>query len=167
MNRLDKSVLLGSVLLTFMGVLTSSKAVIASTFECAETVSFCVKTNGDNECAERLTVCNKYKQDVLKCEQWVDAYDIRVDYKDTHSWDCGESSHCTSKRACYGTPGRLARYDGWLGSNCGADPSIGRCTLAKTCPLPYYTRVNVKVCSRWDINVKFGNATIDKNLIEY
>ena len=30
-----------------------------------------------------------------------------------------------------------------------------------------YDRVDVKVCSRWDINVKFGNAEIDPNLIEY
>ncbi len=165
MNRLDKSVLLGSVLLTFMGGLTSSKAVIASTFECAETVSFCVKMNGDKECAERLTVCNKYKQDVLKCEQWVDAYDIRVDYRNTHSWSCGSSWHCTTKKSCYGTPGRLAEYKGRYGSGCRVGE--GRCEVAGTCPLPYYTRVNVKVCSRWDINVKFGNAEIDPNLIEY
>ena len=141
----------------------------ASTFECAETVSFCVKTeweNGSGNCAERLTVCNKYKEDVLKCEEWVNGFDMqyrewyqnvqeRVEYC-AHDWRCRNNGH---------TP------KGWFTPANGKDCPIGEegCYYYKTVSKKFstYDRVDVKVCSRWDINVKFGNATIDKNLIEY
>ena len=141
----------------------------ASTFECEKMESFCIDPN--NNCSKRLSVCNKYKQDVLKCEDYVDGYDIReVQYEDTIAdWSCGHTWHCTVKKNCGSTHDKnLRRIGEWYGSGC----KIGeeKCEVANVCKKVIktrYDRVNVKVCSRWDINVKFGNAEIDPNLIEY
>ena len=129
----------------------------ASTFECAETISFCVKTSGGNgsgNCTERLTVCNKYKEDVLKCEEWVDGFDMKYrEWKDKESYEiCQWERPGGCDYVSYGVKPCYATYK-W---RCYRD--VKKST---------YDRVDVKVCSRWDINVKFGNAEIDPNLIEY
>lgn len=133
----------------------------ASTFECAETVSFCVKTSGGNgsgNCTERLSVCNKYKEDVLKCEEWVNGFDMKYrEWKEQEMyevcrWPNEDKPNSTCYKQSYGVKPCYAKNK-W------------RCF--RTVTRSTYDRVNVKVCSRWDINVKFGNAEIDPNLIEY
>lgn len=165
MNRLDKSVLLGSVLLTFMGGLTSSKAVFADVAKCLEWKSVCIKSSGANmtgNCVEKISLCSKYESDALKCVKYEKMY---VDFIESYQsrYKCNFVSTCYSEIGKYD----ICEDKHSISVSCPVWNSIWHCWswCYETKYRTAYRKENV--CVQWDINIKFGNAEIDPNLIEY
>lgn len=161
MNRLNKSVhFLGSIFLTFMCVITIPNTSFAEVAKCIKKVEICTKQNGDKECLEKLSFCAEYENNALKCTEPITGYDIQYKTwnKNVTKWKCecknGDNPGCA--------------YLGWADGCCaGTGKSRWDCPYTATEKREAWERVPVQVCAKWDINVQFGNANIDPNLIEY
>lgn len=164
MNRLNKSVhFLGSIFLTFMCVITIPNTSFGQVAKCVKEVEICTNQNGSGACSEKLKLCAEYEDNVLKCTQAITGYNTQYKtwYENVTKWRCGcaWNSPCSGGKklsnipdgCCYGKVG-TRRWD---------------CPYTVSEKRGAWVRVPVQTCAKWDINVQFGNANIDPNLIEY
>lgn len=169
MNRLNKSVhFLGSIFLTFMCVITIPNTSFSQVVKCVKKKEFC----SGNDCELKASFCNEYESNALKC---TDRTKVHVAYQEAYeAWEemghwenvCGSRLVTKCKKESPRSDQRC-EYQGYGDTGDCAGKCRYHC-YPKHKVTKYRTAYRPEeICSQWDINVKFGNANIDPNLIEY
>lgn len=171
----NKIIIFLITIITFTGI-GIPKNTKAAVVECATYINICPsgQVNQDTGVCTGGTrrFCNKYKIDALKCSSYTKMTYVtkgQVPYQAKAcrwAYQCKKNSgdvSCNSgewaEKASSNTEGCASK---WFGPYYEWE-----CCHNETRYKEGFVIGQIDICTQWDINVQFGNTTIDPNLIEY
>ena len=164
----NKLIIFLITIITFTGI-GIPKNTKAAVVECETYIDICPSGQVNQETGVctggTKRFCNKYKIDALKCSSHTKMTYVTKEQVPYQEESCRWAYKCkkTGEEAC----------DSWEYSKRDKACNITKtkhewwCCHKVTKYKEGFVIGQIDVCTQWDINVQFGNATIDKNLIEY